>query len=186
MRDRNGKEWNQNGCKLNKADFFLWFQTPVFLSIVLCKDRFHSFFFYIFRFVIPIWPCKQITIFFVVVLCLCALCYSNKNIFGMVIECIWSYRVVAVVAGNSEAVTLTGLTPDTQYQLTVTAVWNGKKFRSRPIVFRTLGKWNTHTDKLILFFILFVFSFFFAICFHFDAILTEKCFDNFLFSLLYM
>lgn len=50
-----------------------------------------------------------------------------------------SYRVVAVVAGNSEAVTLYGLTPDTQYQLTVTAVFSGKKFRSRPIVFRTLG-----------------------------------------------
>ncbi|XP_037041291.1 uncharacterized protein LOC119078008 isoform X1 [Bradysia coprophila] len=49
-----------------------------------------------------------------------------------------SYRVVAVVAGNSEAVTLIGLTPDTQYQLTVTAVFSGKKFRSRPIVFRTL------------------------------------------------
>lgn len=51
-----------------------------------------------------------------------------------------SYRVVAVVAGNSEAVTLLGLSPDTQYQLTVTAVFSGKKFRSRPIVFRTLGK----------------------------------------------
>lgn len=51
-----------------------------------------------------------------------------------------SYRVVAVVAGNSEAVTLLGLTPDTQYQLTVTAVFSGKKFRSRPIVFRTLGE----------------------------------------------
>uniref|UniRef100_A0A182QJQ1 Fibronectin type-III domain-containing protein n=1 Tax=Anopheles farauti TaxID=69004 RepID=A0A182QJQ1_9DIPT len=43
-----------------------------------------------------------------------------------------------VVAGNREAVTLGGLTPDTQYQLTVAAVWNGKKYRSRPIVFRTL------------------------------------------------
>lgn len=50
-----------------------------------------------------------------------------------------SYRVVAVVAGNSEAVTLFGLSPDTQYQLTVAAVWNGRKYRSRPIVFRTLG-----------------------------------------------
>ncbi|XP_031618151.1 uncharacterized protein LOC116337609 [Contarinia nasturtii] len=49
-----------------------------------------------------------------------------------------NYRVVAVVAGNSEAVTLYGLSPDTQYQLTVTAVWSGKKYRSRPIVFRTL------------------------------------------------
>lgn len=51
-----------------------------------------------------------------------------------------SYRVVAVVAGNSEAVTLSGLKADTQYQLTVAAVWGGKKYRSRPIVFRTLGK----------------------------------------------
>ncbi|XP_049299527.1 uncharacterized protein LOC125772142 isoform X3 [Anopheles funestus] len=47
-------------------------------------------------------------------------------------------RVVVVVAGNRDAVTLGGLTPDTQYQLTVAAVWNGKKYRSRPIVFRTL------------------------------------------------
>ncbi|XP_019883336.1 uncharacterized protein LOC105252055 isoform X7 [Camponotus floridanus] len=49
-----------------------------------------------------------------------------------------SYRVVAVVAGNSEAVTLSNLRADTQYQLVVTAVRAGKKFRSRPIVFRTL------------------------------------------------
>nr|KAF7408927.1 hypothetical protein H0235_013779 [Vespula pensylvanica] len=47
-------------------------------------------------------------------------------------------RVVAVVAGNSEAVTLSGLRADTQYQLVVTAVRAGKKYRSRPIVFRTL------------------------------------------------
>ncbi|XP_023313047.1 uncharacterized protein LOC108908517 [Anoplophora glabripennis] len=50
-----------------------------------------------------------------------------------------SYRVVAVVAGNSDAVTLSGLKADTQYQVTVAAVWAGKKYRSRPIVFRTLG-----------------------------------------------
>ncbi|CAG9819204.1 unnamed protein product [Phaedon cochleariae] len=49
-----------------------------------------------------------------------------------------SYRVVAVVAGNSDAVTLSGLKADTQYQVTVAAVWAGKKYRSRPIVFRTL------------------------------------------------
>ncbi|XP_011503346.1 PREDICTED: uncharacterized protein LOC105366552 [Ceratosolen solmsi marchali] len=47
-------------------------------------------------------------------------------------------RVVAVVAGNSEAVTLSNLRADTQYQLVVTAVKDGKKLRSRPIVFRTL------------------------------------------------
>jgi hypothetical protein len=51
-----------------------------------------------------------------------------------------SYRVVAVVAGNSEAVILGGLLPDTQYQLTVTATWSGRKYRSRTIVFRTLGE----------------------------------------------
>lgn len=51
-----------------------------------------------------------------------------------------SYRVVAIVAGNSDAVTLSNLNPDTQYQLTVSAVWGGRKYRSRPIVFRTLGK----------------------------------------------
>ncbi|XP_044271380.1 uncharacterized protein LOC123015612 isoform X4 [Tribolium madens] len=49
-----------------------------------------------------------------------------------------SYRVVAVVAGNSDAVTLSGLKADTQYQLTVAAVWGRKRYRSRPIVFRTL------------------------------------------------
>ncbi|XP_076282851.1 uncharacterized protein LOC143210125 isoform X4 [Lasioglossum baleicum] len=47
-------------------------------------------------------------------------------------------RVVAVVAGNSEAITLSGLKADTQYQLTVTATRAGVKYRSRPIVFRTL------------------------------------------------
>ncbi|XP_044271378.1 uncharacterized protein LOC123015612 isoform X2 [Tribolium madens] len=47
-------------------------------------------------------------------------------------------RVVAVVAGNSDAVTLSGLKADTQYQLTVAAVWGRKRYRSRPIVFRTL------------------------------------------------
>ncbi|XP_046425279.1 uncharacterized protein LOC124304579 isoform X2 [Neodiprion virginianus] len=47
-------------------------------------------------------------------------------------------RVVAIVAGNSEAVTLSGLRADTQYQLFVTAVRAGIRLRSRPIVFRTL------------------------------------------------
>ncbi|KAG5678141.1 hypothetical protein PVAND_007838 [Polypedilum vanderplanki] len=49
-------------------------------------------------------------------------------------------RVIAVVAGNSEAVVLGGLIPDTQYQLTVAAIWSGKKYRSRAIIFRTLGE----------------------------------------------
>lgn len=45
-----------------------------------------------------------------------------------------------MVAGNSDAVTLNDLQADTQYQLVITAVRAGKKYRSRPIVFRTLGK----------------------------------------------
>ncbi|XP_034942068.1 uncharacterized protein [Chelonus insularis] len=49
-----------------------------------------------------------------------------------------SYRMVRLVAGNSDAVTLSDLQADTQYQLVITAVRAGKKYRSRPIVFRTL------------------------------------------------
>nr|XP_024215062.1 uncharacterized protein LOC106678444 [Halyomorpha halys] len=48
-----------------------------------------------------------------------------------------SYRVVMVVAGNSDSVTLSSLKPNTQYQVTVTAVRGGRKFKSRPVVFRT-------------------------------------------------
>ncbi|KAJ2948963.1 hypothetical protein O0L34_g5900 [Tuta absoluta] len=51
-----------------------------------------------------------------------------------------SYRVVLEVAGNSDAVILSGLEADTQYQVTVAALWGGHKYRSRPIVFRTLGE----------------------------------------------
>lgn len=44
------------------------------------------------------------------------------------------------MAGISEGVVLRGLLSDTQYQLTVTAIYSGdKKFRSRIITFRTLG-----------------------------------------------
>ncbi|XKL66226.1 hypothetical protein PGB90_009646 [Kerria lacca] len=49
-----------------------------------------------------------------------------------------SYRVVAVVAANSNSVTLNNLLPNTQYQMSVTAIKSGRKYRSRPIVFRTL------------------------------------------------
>lgn len=59
-------------------------------------------------------------------------------------------RVVAVVAGNSEAVTLSGLKADTQYQLTVAAVWGGKRYRSRPIVFRTLEPPRTSPQQDIM------------------------------------
>ncbi|XP_055371684.1 uncharacterized protein LOC129605778 isoform X4 [Condylostylus longicornis] len=47
-------------------------------------------------------------------------------------------RVVKQVAGNSEAVILDRLSPSTQYSIGVTAIWLGKKYRSRQIVFRTL------------------------------------------------
>lgn len=62
-----------------------------------------------------------------------------------------SYRVVEVVAGNSDAVTLSNLYPDTQYHLTVSAVWSGKKYRSRPIVFRTLGKFFHYFSTIFIF-----------------------------------
>lgn len=47
---------------------------------------------------------------------------------------------MAVVAGNSQAVVLGNLVPDTQYQLTVAAIFNGRRVKSRPVVFRTMGK----------------------------------------------
>ncbi|EDS43763.1 conserved hypothetical protein [Culex quinquefasciatus] len=69
----------------------------------------------------------------------CVACeWSCRNICGHPTPTKAIEWVVVVVAGNREAVTLGGLSPDTQYQLTVAAVWNGKKYRSRPIVFRTL------------------------------------------------
>ncbi|XP_034105745.1 uncharacterized protein LOC117568932 isoform X4 [Drosophila albomicans] len=50
-----------------------------------------------------------------------------------------SYRVVQDVAGSSEAIVLDRLLPSTQYSLSVTAIWMGKKYRSRgQIKFRTL------------------------------------------------
>lgn len=52
------------------------------------------------------------------------------------------------MAGISEAVVLGGLASDTQYQLTVSAIYGGnKKFRSRAIIFRTL---TDVSGKLIL------------------------------------
>ncbi|XP_061387736.1 uncharacterized protein LOC133322796 [Musca vetustissima] len=51
-----------------------------------------------------------------------------------------SYRVMQDVAGNSEAIILDRLTPGTQYSIVVSAVWLGKKYRSRQVIFRTLGK----------------------------------------------
>ncbi|XP_034478909.1 uncharacterized protein LOC117785114 isoform X2 [Drosophila innubila] len=48
-------------------------------------------------------------------------------------------RIVQDVAGSSEAIVLDRLLPSTQYSLTVTAIWMGKKYRSGgQIKFRTL------------------------------------------------
>ncbi|XP_073812379.1 uncharacterized protein isoform X2 [Musca autumnalis] len=47
-------------------------------------------------------------------------------------------RVMQDVAGNSEAIILDRLTPGTQYSIVVSAVWLGKKYRSRQVIFRTL------------------------------------------------
>lgn len=67
-----------------------------------------------------------------------SLLIENREIDSLLV----SYRVVLEVAGNSDAVILSGLEADTQYQVTVAALWGGHKYRSRPIVFRTLGKWR--------------------------------------------
>ncbi|XP_073971475.1 uncharacterized protein isoform X3 [Rhodnius prolixus] len=50
-----------------------------------------------------------------------------------------SYRVVQFMARNSDSVVLSGLKPNTQYQVTVTAVRGGRKYRSRPVIFRTMA-----------------------------------------------
>ncbi|XP_016656820.1 uncharacterized protein LOC100569598 isoform X2 [Acyrthosiphon pisum] len=49
-------------------------------------------------------------------------------------------RVVAEIAVNSDSVTLGNLMPNTQYQVTVTAFKAGRRFRSRPVIFKTLDK----------------------------------------------
>jgi hypothetical protein len=51
-----------------------------------------------------------------------------------------SYRTSDVVAGNSNFITLRNLEPSTQYQVTVVAVKGGKRYRSRPTIFLTMGK----------------------------------------------
>lgn len=56
-----------------------------------------------------------------------------------------SYRVVAEIAVNSDSVTLGNLMPNTQYQVTVTAFKAGRRFRSRPVIFKTLGKLDKNT-----------------------------------------
>ncbi|KAM7345877.1 uncharacterized protein ACRADG_011971 isoform 2-T22 [Cochliomyia hominivorax] len=57
-------------------------------------------------------------------------------------------RVVQDVAGNSEAIILDRLTPGTQYSIAVTAVWLGKKYRSRQVIFRTLDMPKAFTQDL--------------------------------------
>ncbi|TMW46306.1 hypothetical protein DOY81_008614, partial [Sarcophaga bullata] len=57
-------------------------------------------------------------------------------------------RVVQDVAGNSEAIILDRLTPGTQYSIAVTAVWLGKKYRSRQVIFRTLDSPKAFTQDL--------------------------------------
>lgn len=54
---------------------------------------------------------------------------------------------MAVVAGHSQAVVLGNLLPDTQYQLTVAAVYNGRKYKSRPIVFKTMGEFTSSSSS---------------------------------------
>jgi hypothetical protein len=51
-----------------------------------------------------------------------------------------SYRTSDVVAGNSNFITLRNLEPGTQYQVTVVAIRGGKRYRSRPTIFLTMGK----------------------------------------------
>lgn len=50
-----------------------------------------------------------------------------------------SYRTLDVVAGNSNFITLRNLEPGTQYQVTVVAIKGGKRYRSRPTIFLTMG-----------------------------------------------
>ncbi|KAH8275441.1 hypothetical protein KR026_007294 [Drosophila bipectinata] len=56
-------------------------------------------------------------------------------------------RVVQDVAGSSEAIVLDRLLPSTQYSLVVTAIWQGKKYRSGQIKFRTLEDLPKNTSQ---------------------------------------
>ncbi|KAH8350126.1 hypothetical protein KR067_001391 [Drosophila pandora] len=56
-------------------------------------------------------------------------------------------RVVQDVAGSSEAIVLDRLLPSTQYSLVVTAIWQGKKYRSGQIKFRTLVDLPKNTSQ---------------------------------------
>lgn len=58
-----------------------------------------------------------------------------------------SYRVVVTVPAQSEAVVLKNLSPNTQYQLSVTAVFRGHRSRSRQVIFRTLGEFTCGEDE---------------------------------------
>lgn len=49
----------------------------------------------------------------------------------------FNYRTAVEVITKLDAVELDGLIPDTQYQVTVAAIQQGRRHFSRPIVFRT-------------------------------------------------
>lgn len=51
------------------------------------------------------------------------------------------------MAAHSEAVVLKNLSPNTQYQLSVTAVCRGHRFRSRQVIFRTLGEYWARWER---------------------------------------
>ncbi|XP_050543570.1 uncharacterized protein LOC126906773 isoform X2 [Daktulosphaira vitifoliae] len=56
-------------------------------------------------------------------------------------------RVVAEIAVNSDSVTLGNLMPNTQYQVIVTAFKAGRRYRSRPVIFKTLEKGVSWPDS---------------------------------------
>lgn len=56
-------------------------------------------------------------------------------------------RVITQVAGNSHSVVLRQLRPGTQYQVTVSAIINGKNYKSRRLVFKTGNDSDEITDS---------------------------------------
>ncbi|KAL0268002.1 UNVERIFIED_CONTAM: hypothetical protein PYX00_010104 [Menopon gallinae] len=56
------------------------------------------------------------------------------------------YVSVSQAAGNSQSIVLRELRPDTQYQVTITAVIGGKSYKSRRIVFRTAPDRSPKSD----------------------------------------
>lgn len=58
----------------------------------------------------------------------------------------FNFRIVSQAAGNSQSIVLRELRPDTQYQVTITAVIGGKSYKSRRIVFRTAPDRSAKSD----------------------------------------